>query len=595
VRSRPAVEVRYLTPRPTPGSTLEVELLLRSPSKTPVDEVLLTLSGGEYLSGRVPPLAARHVSLAAQWKPGELTRGTHKYRAHFALPAVMPPSYRGVGVTVLYTLDLHVDIPWWPDVDKSFVVPVYPLPLATEPAGPGLFNNRSGDAAGAGAYAELSMDRTDLEPGGVLTGVVSVARAPGVRELTLSFVQREWRNEGGGAPQYEVVRYTARVGGESPDRGDGAPAPFRVQLPAGASPTFRGVFCGCEWTLELAAAGRFSDAVLLRIPFKVRPLGSAQGSNQARTAPPAVGSERRARLWEMAAQRVGGSYDPADDVLYAATGGVSVRLHTEQRSDGPFTVVGLRWPPLHIQLEVQNSGGLSRLFKRDLLKTSDPDFDKAFEARGREEAQVLAVLTPAVRAALRTLPVARVDDEGARFETPGAGVDAAALDRLVDFAMGVARRFSEAIEAVPAPTVARGWVPAWRSFASRVRGRFEPGRVWVEGGDWGGRRVSLGISWRNATTPDCTTLRVALERPLEQTVSTALNDPSGAHDRDLSEGIRGALAELRAKGSLGTGDNALVFVVDGAVEDPASMEVHVEALTRVARVIEGGADRGPFR
>ena len=115
MRSRPKVTT-YLRPAiVTPGTPLDVEVVLTSESETPIDFVELALVGHESVQFGRYGASRRFLGLHARHGERTLGVGEHRLAAHFDLPASLPPSYRGTAANIAYALDVHVSIPWWPD------------------------------------------------------------------------------------------------------------------------------------------------------------------------------------------------------------------------------------------------------------------------------------------------------------------------------------------------------------------------------------------------------------------------------------------------------------------------------------------------
>src|SRR6185436_7169091 len=103
MRSRPTVEL-WLRPRPaSPGDTVDFDLMLTGRSKTPIDGVVVRVSGLEQrMSGRAM-LQHEHVSLKSTFAGMTLETGEQRVlRGKFTLPEDAPPSFTATGTRITY-------------------------------------------------------------------------------------------------------------------------------------------------------------------------------------------------------------------------------------------------------------------------------------------------------------------------------------------------------------------------------------------------------------------------------------------------------------------------------------------------------------
>ena len=589
MRRRPSVEVRLSPAVVRPGDTLDVDLRLFSKAQTPVEGLRLTLRGeetGQYSAGK-STIVQRHplVALTAVFEPVSLAPGEHRHRARFALPPTLPPTCTASPVQVAYTLRVEVDIPWWPDVDTQYTVVVAPHAVRPE-AAPWVFRSHEGEVRDRALHAECSLGTTDVAPGGVLVGQLSLGnvRHHRVQGVELALVADARIAHAGRT--FEAARYTFRIADTEP--ADGAPLPFRLRVPSDAPYAYDGAVTGLAWRLEASALHTLSRTRLLSIPLRVVALlGDAPDSALGVAV---VGNLRRARVWARAAHHAGLHYDETTDTLRATIGPVSVTVATEDRpAVGARTFARLRWPALGLGLALRPARWADLFGTRHRL--GDAAFDDALHLSGRDPAQLRALLTEGLRAQLVHFPEVSLDDDGGTLSVPGSGVDAVALQGLLARVLAVARAFAEADARIPPPAPLAPHVAAWRAYAARVQGRFEPGRVFVHNGQYGTARFSVGHRWRDADTPDATVLHLHAD-PGE-------SDALLADAADLSRRSSAATAlwtSLESDGArLTLSAEGLARESPGLTPDPLGLEDTLDRMVRLVRALRGLRDGAVFR
>lgn len=589
MRSRPSVAVRLAPAVLRPGDTLDVDLRLLSRAKTPVHGVRLTLRGEEL--GRFNPdswtFVQRHtlLDLAAIVEPVSLTPGEHRHRARFALPPTLPPTCTTSPVQVAYTLRVTVDIPWWPDVDRRYTVVITPRAVPPE-AALWVFRSHEGEVRDRSLHAECSLGTTDLAPGGLLVGQLSLGnvRHHRVQGVVLALVADAYIARAGRT--FEALRYTFPLADSQP--ADGTPLPFRLRLPRDAPYSYHGAVTRLAWRLEATAQHPLSRTTLLSIPLRVVALlGDAPDSLEGVAV---IGSRRRARVWARAAHHAGLHYDDTTDTLHGTVGTVSVTVATEDRpSLGARTFARLRWPALGLGLTLRPARRADLFGARHRL--GDTAFDDALHLSGRDPAQLRALLTEGLRAQLLQFSEVSLDDDGGTLSAPGSGVDALALQALLARVLTVARAFAEADVRIPPPAPLAPHAAAWRAYAERVRGRFEPGRVFLHDGQYGTARFSVGHRWRDAETPEATVLHVHAD----PNASDALR--AGAADLSRRSAAATALwTSLASDGArLTPRPEGLTWERPGHTTDPLGLEGTLDRLVRLVRALLGARDGTAFR
>lgn len=570
---------------------LEVELDSRS--DTPADAIRLTFRGDEIAvrgSGKSRRVSKHEIiTLSVEFPKAQLTPGKHRRVTSFQIPRHAPPSYRGHNASIRYALELHVDIPWWPDLRQRYELPVEPPIRAPQTSRPTVICTSTAGPERDKLYIEASLESTSLTPGGVLQGQCALANVRHARlrgvDLALVAVERAHRahmNEG------EVQRHVVRIHEGPP--GEGQSLPFRLQAPADIPCSYVGELSRLAWYVEIIAAVAWGSDVKMAIPIEVLPAsGPGETSKPGATRVAAVGRERRASVWASVAQRRGLAFDAHRDRITAIVGEVSLDIGLEDRgAEGPFTTATLSWPSLGLSLEVDRRG-LTDLLRRT-IETGDPAFDKTLSARGREPAQVLSFLGDDVRAAMLSFTHARADDHGALLASRGAGQSPELLDQHVALAMAAARAFGSALAEVPPPRAFSRFAPAWRAHAARLKARFEPGRIWIHDADWSGEQMVIGTLWSDEGEVLGTRLhlRVNPSRPLDADVT---GDPIA-----LTPVMMALVDELHTLAeSLYFDRSSIQLTLASATLDPIDLDPICERMAGFAAAIRGRENRGPYR
>lgn len=582
MRQRPDV-VLYYTPRAVhPGRVLEVEARLTSPAETPVDGVTLRLSGGEQLATGHGYFDVKESQVAweARFDEMVLTPGEHRLHARFALPPDMVPSFAGSYARVVYSVEVRVDIPWWPDKVQRFELPVLAEPLAAPRPERRVFTSRQPSQPDA-PWVEATFDHTVIEPGGTLVGALSLGNLRGrsLRGVSMAFVAVLTSPDGLGGESTRVEhQYTARVFEGTPV--EGARVEVRLRLPGEVPCSTRGKTFSLTWFLEVRADGRLSQEALLTIPITVAMMAGRARVDEAPL--PAVGRDRRAEVWSALATSHGMVHDPDVDTLRGRDGDVAFSLSTRSGAEGPCVVVRLDWPSLGIDLDVRPSRWLDALTQGAGVALSVEALHKRMRARGREARQVTAFLSDAVQRALDGFTDLTITDEGATLTTPGDGTDGAEVDALVRRVRALAAAVRRAHGEVPPPAAAEGAAEAWRRYGASRSARYEAGRVYLHDARVGADRVSLGMVWEGAQRAT-TTARVALDPPAQ---GVELTGPAVAAQ---------VAAAQRDGGVVSATTEAVTWERAGMTEDPVALDATLDALVAIARALQGRTQAGPFR
>lgn len=560
----------FLSPaRVVPGQTLEVEALLSSRSVTPVDGIELALSGIERLTNGPNE---RFLGLQATFEPAKLSEGEHAFRARFPIPPDALPSHRGWLSSVVYELTVHVDIPWWPDVDRSFVVEVAHPPVTATPTEV-VFNSREGDVKGKELYAEATLATAVVAPGGALTGAVSFGNTRGLgrTSVSLSFVGIERA----GGQVSEAHRFTAKL--PHAELVDGEPVPFRVTLPSSAPPTFRGRRGVLDWFFVVATNSGWSQKPILRIPIQVLP----RTGEDPRLRVGAIGRARRAGMWSAAASAAGWDYDEQRDMMQRRFGDLVATIAVEQRTAGGPHVVGtIELGDLGLDLEMKPSSWVAALAS-SRIETGQERLDGMVSTHAREAAQALSLLRGDLADALALAEELRVDDARAVLSWAGGGVDDKSVRRALAVVDGVAKLFAHRMESMSPPARFVEHLEAWRSLAARMGGKLRRGRPEIVGAERLGRPIRLFVEWTEADAP-CGIVIEARRGP-------------DSDDRSPSKRALAARAALEAAGRVTVEPDRVMLALADPACDLERAEPHVDAVAELVALLEDRADQGPYR
>jgi hypothetical protein len=572
---------------------LEVEVVLASHSETPIDFVEIRLEGRELL--RFSHDANNHLLHAAVARHGARTLGVgeHRLGARFELPPGLPPSYQGAAASVVYTLEVHVSIPWWPDRRERFMVAMAAAPEPFAPTPRTIVSTLEGPR-GTTPFLEAALESTTVEAGGDLAGAVSVAntRSARIRGVDLYLVCTERARAGTGVVEQRRVRW--RILDTPPE--EGKPIHFRVRLRPGIGVDMRKCHLfEATWHLEVVVDQFWGLDTKLRVPIHIvgAPAATVSGPRgaRAREAEPGrwvapVGRERRALTWATIANRYGLTNDAEHERMVATIRGLTLAIELTLRGrEGLYVVATMRWPNLGIDLSAERRS-LADTLVRD-VHIGEGAAAKRLTVLAREDAQGRAVFDDEAVAAVAWFTEVHVDDDGATLASPGGAATVTQLDTFVQAALTAARALAFGIERMPAPAKMARAAAAWEAFAQRLGGRLDRGAMRIREGRVATETVELETLWTRRGEVEGTALRVALSPPLDtfEPSSPALS----AQARELATAIVG-----EAKGTR-FGPEALEALVPGPLEDPETVAPLLQRLVQLARAARGAPDGGPYR
>ena len=573
-----------------PGSSFNLDIVLTSRSETPTTRVDVALSTDVYVA--IPQgktFATRHIEAAREqrfrWQPGKLEKSEYRQRFRFALPQGVPPSYAPADswCRVAYVLDVHVAIPYWIDRRVQFALPVAAPPRVPNGSASSITATHPRGQVAGELYVEAALDATQLVPGDELRGEVSFANVASkrIRRVEIAFVAVEATRQPVGAV-HVIARFAATLVSGAPPEGEAFP--FRIVLPKEVWPSFDARIFELRWTFQVRVDVVLGSDVLLNIPIEVvRPPPGAQIPARARRALP-VGRERLARLWTLVAERVGVQYDEAEGMV-ASRGAVTLVLAREVFQGTLGIIANFRYPHLGLDLKLGERGLFDALARRRWH--GRPALER-FSVVGREPRQLEAFFDEELSAYLASATRVEIDDDGARVHAAGTAATATALEAVARSSLRLLDLLAGAIARIPVAAAMQAHEAAWRDFAERVSGRFEPGRVWVHDANIGGFRCEIGTVFEpDDAKPVGTVARIPIEPPLERTPD--VEDPS------LSAAARETLRELaEADGFHGSAEEMGIFV-KGVVPDPQTLMPRLEQMVSVLRALRGAVAAGPFR
>jgi hypothetical protein len=588
VRSRPRVKLYYGSEKAMPGAKARVELLVESKSETPVEFIATRLVGvesvlvgaGDYRSVQSVPVVTRE----AREKARLLPPGTHRYRYTFELPANAPPSYSGSTCSVRYTLSVHVSVPWWPDRRAEFSLPVAPRPSPLPIGGEArIVASANGPQAGR-VYAEVSIDRDVLEPGGAVSGAVSVSNtlAHRVRRVLLSLIAVERIGGPNPAVASSVFRSAVLVEGPPPE---GEPVPFQFPIPDRTAPTFKARSFALDWQLSVRVDVAFGEDTIVTIPLAVThtPAGTAPRA-PGRYHP--VGRDRFGRLWRGIADQFGMTLDDDGQTLRSSRADASLAVRRVHDGKGHALRVELAWPTLGIDLHVTERSWT------DLGASgwSSPSINSSdrLVIRGREPEQLSALFDTPLVEVLAGYSGVSIDDDHATLTLPIAGTSAPELEQACRSALWLLSRVATWTGCVPPPRTLSAAVDPWRAFAAKLQGVLVVGSLSARDCAIGGERLSVETYWAGPDEALATSVTFPLDPPLDTEPDE--DDPS------LSAAARELLVALKAQASnLQVTRQEVSWREPEAAKDPAGLLPCIELAVRLIRALRGGAPAGPYR
>jgi hypothetical protein len=595
MRSRPDLKLYLLPGTIEPGTRFRADAELVSRSTTPIDGVEFHLVGKErrhvktsMVGNSAVPIynELTHVELLARTPATTLVEGSHRVSAQFDLPPRCPPSYRSSVTTIRYELTVRVDIPWWPDRSERYLVNVVAAPSSAS-GDPETFCTDGAGPQGKALYLEASLESAVIDHGGVVRGAVSVANLAHhrVRRVEIDLVVNERANDRAVSP-FDAQRYGLKLHEGAPIEGEAIP--FNIAVPKEAPPSFLGSIIEVNWHLVIRAVVALGSDVTLRIPIRVvRRSDAAPREVVSSDRVPPIGRKRRALVWAESARRHALVNDADEErMTLDLDDGAALAITLEPRKEGGLVyTAAVSWPRLGIDLAVTERRWVDAWSSANIV-IGAPGFSDRFTVRGREPAQVRAFLDEASAAALLLFEEAAVGDEGATLIRAGAAQSVDDLDAFIERAVTAARALSRGAARIPPPAAMASFVPAWRAFAGALGGRLAIGAMEIVDAAFDQAPMQISTAWTDEGAPRATLLRLPI----------TLRDGATLTASDLDPAARALMESLSAQApSLEIRADAVEATLPAPLADPASLEPILTGMARLARLLGGGAARGPYR
>lgn len=572
-----------------PGDVVQVELVLRSRSKTPASSVELHLEGSQIARFDEQLPAPRHfLSLVARVaEETVLVEGEHRYRASFPLPPDAPCSYLGTRAEIRYGIRLAIAIPWWLDVQESYEVLVTPRPTARPVRAPAAGTTASGDRP----FIEVSLDDRVFAPGDEISGAVAIGNVQGrrVRGIELSLIGVE-QLLAAKSSATEAHRFTAfrRADG----RDEGRELPFRFKIPRLVAPSFDAGWVALLWGLEvrldLARAGAGALAADDTTHMTPIHLGVFDRPPEIGAMRRQIGSGRWRAVWDAVGARQGLALDPLELRLTGGLSGCAASVRIDAGFSASGALVGeLRWPSWGLGLQV----GLKR-FLLAFSAEDDEGFGARYRVRGRDPTQIRSVIAAPLRRALLTFDEVRLDDEHVTVWSRTPGHDQPWLGAFLDRLAALAAELKAVAARIPPPTPMIGMHPAWERFARELQGRLEVGRMSIRDAQLDGATFHIETCFDSGPHPERSEVTLVLDPPLE-----AALDPDDPEElRAASPAARELIQVLRASTrGLRIAAHAIVAIVPAPLEDPSSLRELLGTQLLLAQRLRGARGAGPYR
>ncbi|PIE19561.1 MAG: hypothetical protein CSA65_01940 [Proteobacteria bacterium] len=503
IKHRPKVSVQLSGDR-KPGGQIDADISVETKRAVWVNSVSAELRGSYF--ARVGAGRSSHSKRyeflrlhADVCGASELPEGLTQQRVQFCVPDEAPPSINASGLQVTYTLQIHIDIPWWPDRYALFDVPIeFPLDHASRD--PVVLVSDEKGPYGKGPYAELSLARTEISTGSSLAGAIALYNVENVRYRQVALaLQRRHRVVMGhrDSDYFQRIDYTLSLPTE-PIEGDAIP--FSLTLPSRLAPTYRAASMhDTQWFLDWSLIVRVETAWWRDLRFDI-PLKVVCGDEQRppeQLAAPSIGSKRLAELWASVAERQRLQLQDGHLELETDHGTLTVQRQRDDEDHLLLTAELRLAQPLGLGLDVQEAHGLRRFGGHDL---GVPSFDRRHLVRGHDAEQILYLLAPLISDWPERYRL-NASDEALRLSIPGGGYQRGPLEALCQRARTWLERIPEQRRSVPFPKALRDRAGWWHQLEGRLgSGKLDRGAVCVSGRQ-GGREVSLAVSWSESGKP----------------------------------------------------------------------------------------------
>lgn len=588
MRSRPDIFL-YLSPaQASPGQTVRATIELRSSSETPYDGIDVVLLGREsrykYTASTGKTTVRKYhrrnsIHLGHQIPGGVLGVGTFRHIVDFNLPTDLAPTFGSQYSSIAYEMSVRVHIPWWPDRQETYKVPVQMAPRAIQALAPIAHTTAQGDQRGDDPILELSLESNVLCPGGNLNGVIAFTGLGDRRlrhvELALSQIETPLVESRVGPA--EVERRTWKIFEKTPEEGVGIP--FRLAIPPEVVPNFQSAFLRIDYALEVVGVVAFGTDLTLRVPVTVDRLMK----KPKRTADlPLVGKVRHTSVWRSAVDALKAAnvfvseFDPEQASMVLDIQGIRINVVEEHREKlGPCLVAELNYSSLGLGL---------RLCERSWTDfgAKIPEMDRAlakrFTAQAREPEQVTKLLGASLRKVLEVFDEAALDDHVVVVVQKGGVYRASGLERFVSLVHALAQHVTRARKKIPAPAALSNYLAAYQQFAQERGATLCVGDLSISDIHCGGLTLSLTHVFEGAT-PRASLLLVTL--------------PAAHQEKEIPAGYLEALRVTT--GFEGVTSEGKIGIRLAIVEDPAALLQTMDTLVSCVKMLLDPTKMGPYR
>lgn len=606
MRSRPDVDIKV--PKSIrAGETLHVHLVVTGLSVTPIDFIAVhfrasegTLSAAEQGMFIYRTIHDETVHVAEK---GELGAEVYRYHASFEVPPDLPPSYMGTSFEQRAWVEIHVSIPWWPDVLERYDVAILPVPV--ERPEPAPFTGSS--ARGDGPFVEVSLDAQSFAPGDTIVGALAFGNVGGSYvsdiETSLVAVERLGRTAGEG---FVSLRHPSFL--DASNAREGREIPFRLAVPSSTTPSFTVPAGTLSWFFEARLSRAGAPSVVYRVPvtiaaFEGPPLVPPAGASRPSAGSSRIGADRWRAVWAAAAETTGLTLDSRKLRLTGERSGCDVAVWVGKAEKKQSSLAArLRFRSLGLGLSIANAGLLHAGFYFPADET-----DRRFKITGRDLAQVREGLSPSLHAALLSFNEATIGDEQADVSSNVLGYDQQMIEAFVDRVAALTQAIEETSRSIPPPAEMVAFLPAWRRFASLLDADLTAGNMEISGGVFEGAIVEIRTGFEGKT-PVTTMIALVVDPPIEVAVDLDRAEAIQqlpAPTREILRSIEGLCRLLlEAAGPLPPPSRmprpelreALISLrLPVVIADPSSLRNVMAALLSLASALRGDRRAGPYR
>ncbi len=606
MRSRPDVDIKV--PKSVlPGETLHVYLVVTGLSVTPIDFIAVHFHVNEGTRSDIEQGAFDHRAIVRETvqvaEAGELGAEVYRYHAAFEVPSDLPPSYLGTLFEHRASVEIHVSIPWWPDVRETYDVAILPAPIERPKLTPFTGSSRREQ----GAFVEVSLRALSVAPGEMIEGALAVGNLGGAdaQDIELSLLGTERLAVGQLSTSIRVHSAFVAVTNES----EGREIPFGLVIPASTTPSLALEAGTLSWFFEVRLNLGGAPSVVYRVPVTIAAFeGGAVRSHAARSrvASAPIGADRWRAVWAAAAEAAGLALDPRKLRLTGELSACDVAVRVgKSESKHSSLLARLRFRSLGLGLSIENGGLLHAGFYFPADET-----DRRFKITGRDPAQVRAGLAASLHVALLSFDEVTLRDEQADVRLDVAGYDDPWIGEFLGHVTALARALDETSRSIPPPAGMTALLPAWRRFAADLDADLTPGNMEISGGEFEGAIVEIRTELEGKA-PVATTIALVIDPPLDAAVDLASAEavqqlPAPARERLRSiEALCRRLIEAAAAGDPPSAppraptpallEAQISLRLPVVIADPASLRDLLSALLSLTAVLRGDRRVGPYR